>query len=136
MSRREAREVVFKTLFEQDLNPGLELSVAIQTAKDENQTLTGKDEEFALYVLNGVAANIKDIDAFIEESSAQWRISRMAAVDRAILRLATFEMKFGEEKLTSKIVINEAVELAKKYGSDESSRFINGVLSGILKKPE
>ena len=134
MSRREGREAIFKTLFGMDLNPTLDLSTALQTAKDEYKNFTEKDEEYALSTIKGVNENLNAIDSLISLSSPDWKIERMAAVDKAILRLATFEMKFAEEKLKPNIAINEAVELAKKFGADESSRFINGVLSGILKK--
>ena len=134
MSRREGREAIFKTLFGMDLNPTLDLSTALQTAKDEYKNFTEKDEEYALSTIKGVNENLNAIDALISLSSTDWKIERMAAVDKAILRLATFEMKFAEEKLKPNIAINEAVELAKKFGADDSSRFINGVLSGILKK--
>ncbi len=134
MSRREGREAIFKTLFEIDLNPNLDLMTALQTAKDEYANFTDNDSEYALSTLKGVNENLNAIDSLISSSSPDWKIERMAAVDRAILRLATFEMKFAEEKLKPNIAINEAVELAKKFGADDSSRFINGVLSGILKK--
>lgn len=136
MSRRDGREVVLKTLFELDLNPTLDFDIAFATAKDEHENLTKKDENFALVILRGVKENIEAIDELIGTASSSWKVERMAAVDRAVLRLASYELKFSEEKLSSSVVINEAVELAKNYGADESSRFVNGVLSGILKKLE
>ena len=135
MSRRAAREVIFKTLFELDLNSGLDQETALQTAKDAHQNdLTKKDNAYIEKVLRGVTENLKSIDSAISAASTQWKLSRMGSVDRAILRLATYEMKFLSEELTANIVMNEAIELAKIYGTDESKRFINGVLGGILKK--
>lgn len=134
MSRRAAREVIFKTLFELDLNSGLDCETALQTAKDAHQNdLTKKDNAYVEKVLQGINENREVIDGYISASSPEWKLSRMASVDRAILRLATYEMKFLSEELTANIVMNEAVELAKIYGADESRRFINGVLGGILK---
>ena len=69
----------------------------------------------------------------ITNSSKEWKLQRMAGVDRNITRMAVYELKFCEEKLTPNIVINEAVELAKKFGSDESSRFVNGILGAIAR---
>lgn len=134
MSRRAAREVIFKTLFELDLNSGLDQETALQTAKDAHQNdLTKKDNAYIEKVLQGIEKNREAIDNAISESSPAWKLSRMGGVDRAILRLATYEMKFLQEEITANIVMNEAVELAKIYGSDESKRFVNGVLGGILK---
>lgn len=130
---RNRREAIFKTLFEKDLNPDIELFDALETAKEDYNNLTEEDNDYIFRTVEGVIANLKAIDELIGKSSSEWKINRMAAVDRAILRLATFEMKFAKEKLTSNIAINEAVELAKKYGADESRRFVNGVLSGIIK---
>ena len=135
MSRRAAREVIFKTLFELDLNSGLDQEIALQTAKDAHQNdLTKKDNAYIEKVLRGVTENLESIDSTISAASTQWKLSRMGSVDRAILRLAAYEMKFLSEELTANIVMNEAIELAKIYGTDESKRFINGVLGGILKK--
>lgn len=135
MSRRAAREVIFKTLFELDLNSGLDQETALQTAKDAHQNdLTKKDNAYIEKVLHGVTENLESIDSAISAASTQWKLSRMGSVDRAILRLAAYEMKFLSEELTANIVMNEAIELAKIYGTDESKRFINGVLGGILKK--
>ncbi|MBO6305576.1 MAG: transcription antitermination factor NusB [Selenomonadaceae bacterium] len=135
MSRRAAREVIFKTLFELDLNSGLDQETALQTAKDAHQNdLTKKDNAYIEKVLRGVTENLESIDSAISAASTQWKLSRMGSVDRAILRLAAYEMKFLSEELTANIVMNEAIELAKIYGTDESKRFINGVLGGILKK--
>ena len=135
MSRRAAREVIFKTLFELDLNSGLDQETALQTAKDAHQNdLTKKDNAYIEKVLRGVTENLESIDSAISAASTQWKLSRMGSVDRAILRLAAYEMKFLSEELTANIVMNEAIELAKIYGADESKRFINGVLGGILKK--
>lgn len=134
MSRREGREATFKTLFEKDLNSDLDLLTALQTAKEDYADFTDNDDEYAFSTLKGVLANLDAIDALIKSCSPDWKIERMAAVDRAIIRLATFEMKFAEDKLKPEIAINEAVELAKKFGADDSSRFVNGILSGIIKK--
>ena len=73
------------------------------------------------------------IDSLIAASSKDWRLERMATVDRNITRLATFEIRFAEETLTPNIAINEAVELAKKYGTDDSSRYVNGILGAMMK---
>ena len=88
---------------------------------------------FAAQLVHGTRANVEAIDAQIAANSREWKVERMAAVDRNLTRMATYEMCFAEEKLTPNIAINEAVELAKKYGTDDSSRYVNGILGAIMK---
>ena len=78
--------------------------------------------------------SMPEIDGLISSASKEWKLSRMAGVDRNITRMAVFELKFREEKVTPNIIINEAVELAKKFGTDDSSRFVNGILGAVLRK--
>lgn len=77
--------------------------------------------------------HIGDCDALIEGAAIKWQLSRLSQVDRSILRLATYQLKFCDD-IPGKVIINEAIELAKKYSSQQSSRFVNGVLDAILKK--
>lgn len=143
MSRRRAREVALQTLFQLDMNPvekGAEVAEARQTAidvavaaMDDDEKLGKKDMAFLVELVNGTEDNRDEIDSIISENSKEWKLQRMAGVDRNITRLAVYELKFGEEKLTPNIVINEAVELAKKFGTDESSRFVNGILGAIAR---
>jgi len=81
-------------------------------------------------LVEGVAAHQGELDALIKEHSEHWRLERMAAVDRNLLRLALFEL-LHQPAIPAKVVINEAVELAKRYGSEESGSFINGILDRI-----
>jgi len=73
------------------------------------------------------------IDNIIEESSKNWRLSRMATVDRNIIRIATFEL-LSEQDIPSPVIINEAIEIAKKYGTEDSGQFVNGILDTIKRK--
>jgi N utilization substance protein B len=79
----------------------------------------------------GVCQHIASIDALIEKHSQHWKISRMSLVDLSILRLAIFELRFGDEKIDRPVILDEAVELAKEFGSSESAAFVNGVLDPI-----
>lgn len=149
-SRVMARETAFKALFQLDFNFAAEgedstayEDLAIETMIDDANFLTeGNDprkltEEDLLYVeetVKGTRAHLKEIDAIISEHLKQsWQLSRIMAADRNILRLAVYEMRFVEPPLSKNIVINEAVELAKIYGTDDSSRFVNGILEAISK---
>ncbi len=139
MSRRQAREVALQALFQLDLNPGgdgereMYETLAFDTALEEHEKLPKRDREYARSIMEGTRRRLEDIDRMISAASRDWRVERMAAVDRNITRLAVFEMRFGEEEITPRIAINEAVELAKKYGTDDSGRFVNGILGAIVK---
>jgi len=139
MSRRQAREAALQALFQLDLNHGEEgqqeqyETLAIDTVLGEAEKMSAHDREFVNTLVHGTRAHLAEIDSLIAASSKDWKIERMATVDRNITRLATFEIRFSEEKLTPNIAINEAVELAKKYGTDDSSRYVNGILGAMMK---
>ena len=139
MSRRQAREAALQALFQLDLNPGEEgqqeqyETLAIDTVLGEAEKMSVRDREFVRTLVHGTRAHLAEIDSLIAASSKDWRLERMATVDRNITRLATFEIRFAEETLTPNIAINEAVELAKKYGTDDSSRYVNGILGAMMK---
>ena len=140
MSRILAREAAFKALFQLDFNfeetdrEACE-DLAIETMYDDEPKLTAKkDLAFIEESVKGTRAHLAEIDELIMAHLKQgWQLSRLMAADRNILRLAVYEMKFVEPPLPKNIAINEAVELAKKYGTDDSGRFVNGVLEAISK---
>ncbi|MGL6014494.1 MAG: transcription antitermination factor NusB [Selenomonadaceae bacterium] len=132
MSRRQAREVALQALFQLDFNE-VTIEAAVDAALGESAVLADRDREYLRKAVSGTKENLAAIDAIIMECSREWKVERMSGIDRNIARLAVFEMKFNEEEITPNIVINEAVELAKKYGTDESARFINGVLGAMVK---
>lgn len=131
--RTAARESALALLYSSDIT---EHSVA--DIVDAGQ-YPAEDIELAPYaetLVRGVQAHVDDIDDFLESTSENWALDRMPVVDRAILRLAVYEMRYVDEVPVS-VTINEAVELAKAYGGeDDSSRFVNGVLGRIAKKIE
>lgn len=95
-----------------------------------SQSLAGEAKEFSLELVTGVKNRLQEIDGLIEQYCEHWKIGRMAVVDRNILRLAVFEL-IERRDIPSKVSINEAIELGKTFGSDESGPFINGVLDRI-----
>ena len=139
MSRRQAREAALQALFQLDLNPGEEgqqeqyETLAIDTVLGEAEKMSARDREFVHTLVQGTRRHLAEIDRLIAASSKDWKLERMATVDRNVTRLAAFEIRFAEEKLTPNIAINEAVELAKKYGTDDSSRYVNGILGSMMK---
>ena len=136
MSRRNAREIVLKSLFIMDFTPDTEIDKALKVAEEEIQGATKADVAYAKEVVEGTLANIAEIDKELEETSTGWHVSRMSAIDRNLIRLAAYEMFTCVEKVPSAIAINEAVELAKLYGSDESAAYINGILGKMAKNHE
>ena len=143
MSRTQAREVALQALFQFDFNPAEQetdldeaVTEAIDTAvtgDEESEVIYSKDRSYAEGLVMGTLENQQAIDEILEQHARDWSIDRMAAVDRNIARMAVFELKFQEEKVDTAVIINEAVNLAKKFGTDDSSRFINGILSSVEK---
>lgn len=140
MSRRQAREAALQALFQLDLNhadvPEQEMmyeTLAVDTVLREYETLIAHDRTFLQSLVHGTRENLVAIDTRIAACSLEWKIERMAAVDRNLIRMAVYEMFFADERLKPNIAINEAVELAKKYGSDDSRRYVNGILGAIVK---
>jgi N utilization substance protein B len=130
MNRRTAREKGIQALYQMDLS-GAESAEAIENV------LNGDDSESSyLYdVVEGVERNLEDIDNTIKENLEKWSFGRLAKVDRNILRLAVYEMKYTED-IPSKVAINEAIELAKHFSDERAGKFINGVLSKINQSME
>ena len=127
--RRKARTVALQVLYEVD-------SVDHPWDQVSSRDLKGKRlpeeaELFARGLVEGVLANTKRIDDIISEFAPSWPVSQLSVVDRNLLRLATYELTI-ESTSPPKVVINETVELAKLFGSDSSSRFINGVLGSVV----
>ena len=91
---------------------------------------TGELVEFAQSLILGVRRNQGELDAMLDDTASNWSLKRMAATDRNVLRLGAFEILYTETP--GRVVINEAVELAKRYGSKQSAQFVNGVLDGLL----
>ncbi len=130
-TRRRVREVVLQILFEEDINPARKINAASQflaTRMRKNKPLVA----FGEGLLSGVRENRKDIDLLIGQNAANWSVKRMATVDRNVLRLATFEMIWAG--VPGRVVINEAIELAKRYGNHNSGQFVNGILDRILRE--
>ena len=129
MSRRSrAREVALQALFQEDLNPR---ESSDQLAPFLQARLKDKElREFALSLVLGVLRNQDELDALLEEKAENWSVSRMAATERAILRLGAFEIRYAETP--HRVAIDEAVELAKRFGSAQSSQFVNGILDKLI----
>jgi len=127
-TRRQGREAALQVLYLRDVSrDGLPV---VPEAAWSVEPMTPKIREFARRLAEGVLAQQKDIDALIKKVAENWEMGRMAAVDRGILRLAAYEL-LHEAETPINVIINEALEIAKKYSTGESSRFVNGILDKI-----
>lgn len=133
MGRRELREHIFKLLFVSEFNQKEEMPQQMQLYFDQLEELHEKDEAYMNEKFEKVKEKVKEIDDLINTSATGWKTSRMSKVDLAILRLGIYEMKYDED-VPVKVAINEAIELSKQYGGDESSSFINGILGNLTKE--
>lgn len=131
--RRKAREETLRILFR------LEFEKAqldkILTQYWENRRTPEEIKKYSNWLVHGVISHQEKIDSIIQSVSEHWRISRMALIDRNILRMAVFELVY-EENIAPAIVINEAIEVAKKYSGEEAATFINGILDAVRKDLE
>ena len=131
MKRSEIRENILKLLYLDDFHEKKELNTQFSLYFDNKNEFTDKDKDYIIDKANDILAHKNEIDKEIETVSNKWSINRMDKVDKAILRLAYYEIKMDED-IPDVVAVNEAVELSKKYSSDASPKFINGVLSNFV----
>ena len=126
--RRRARELAIQVLFHLEFSPddpNKAFDLICQSFNYQRST-----RSFSKELVLGVCEKKKDLDKLLTEASKNWRLERMSRLDRSILRLATFEMLFRED-IPPKVSIDEAVEVGKKFGSEDSGSFVNGILDNI-----
>jgi N utilization substance protein B len=131
--RRQARMIALQTLYEYDIANHTPKEVLQRHAEERN--LHPKVVEYASELVLGVCSQLADIDAHIQRAAREWPLQQMARIDKNILRLAIYEILFNNT-VPSNAAINEAVELAKSYGSETTSRFVNGVLGTIFNRAQ
>ena len=133
MSRRSrAREVALQILFEDDVNP----RASVEDIKKflSNRLNSPELEEFCLSLIQGVRRNQTELDELLTKTADNWSLGRMAATDRNVLRLGAYEILYTDTP--DRAAINEAVELAKRYGSGQSAQFVNGILDKFLHREQ
>lgn len=128
--RRKAREMALQLLYQMEMQ-GLEPKAVIGRFAGPEE-YSEETRKFAHELVEGTYRNRREIDELIEKHSSHWKLFRMSAVDRNILRLGVYELSYLHEVPTS-VVIDEAIEVAKKFGTENSSAFINGILDNIAK---
>lgn len=143
MKRRLAREIIVQSLYQMEMNDvdsAEAVEMLLEEASEENETDRVITDEIQLkhYVVehvNGVWEHKVAIDDILEHYLKGWQMSRLSRVDRQILRLATFEMIFAEtEDVPAKVAVNEAIDLAKHFGTEDSGKFVNGVLGKMIQE--
>ncbi|MGE5583486.1 MAG: transcription antitermination factor NusB [Bacillota bacterium] len=133
MSRHIAREIAFKILFQTDVGRNPWQEVLPRTLQEND--LPEKSRQFLEQLVKGTIRNLKMIDDVIIKYAQDWKLDRMANTDRNILRMAIYELKFLPD-IPAGVTVNEAVELAKRYGDEESGRFVNGILGNVARATE
>ena len=128
--RRQSREIALQILFQIEYAPQITFDQLLALFENKIEASALK---YADSIIQGVQKSRSEIDLKIQEASRHWKLERMGGVDRNILRLAVYEMFYADEKIEPKIVINEAIEIAKIYGSQESSAFVNGLLDQVTR---
>lgn len=128
LERRRARHQALHILYQREI---IEQSVARILADRSFSIEDGEPSEYCRDAVSGVEVHLERIDAIIEDISENWTLARMPVVDRNILRLAAWEMLYRDEDVPDSVAINEAVEMAKVYGGEDSSKFVNGILGRL-----
>jgi N utilization substance protein B len=133
MSRRSrAREVALQILFEDDVNP--RATVADMKTFVHGRLNSPELEEFCMSLILGVRRNQQELDALLSNTADNWSVARMAATDRNVLRLGAYEILYTDTP--DRAAINEAVELAKRFGTAQSAQFVNGILDKFLHRSD
>ena len=136
-ARTRAREIALQLLFQYEWNSDYNIEQVLK--EYVNGLLAGKPEDndytldFARRCINGVLEHKEEVDALLTRYARKWSVDRMSKVDRNILRLGIYEIVFAPD-IPGRVAVNEAVELAKRFGTDESGAFVNGILDSVLKE--
>ena len=130
MSRREIREQIFTFLFRVEFYTQEELSEQFALFREELGQIRPENLEYIENKIQKIVEVLEQLDAVINEAAEKWKTTRMGKADLTIIRLAVYEMRY-EDDIPVAVAINEAVELAKKFGTDESPKFVNGILAKL-----
>lgn len=131
-TRRQSRELALQVLFQKEFAA----AEGGGNIEDFRRSFDATDEvwEYTLSLLRGVEEHLAAIDALLQSQSAHWSLKRMALVDLNVMRIAAYELRFASEPLPPAVVINEAIEISRKFGSVDSPAFVNGILDQIVKQ--
>ncbi len=133
--RRQSRELALQMLYALDANPSVKPRDLLRIFREEQPEISDRVREFAELLVQGVHTERETIDAAIKARSKNWSLARMPRVDLNIMRLAAYELMFLAE-IPKKVSINEAIEIARKFGDKDSPAFVNGILDEITACPK
>jgi N utilization substance protein B len=131
-TRHKYRELALQALYQIEIT-GARPEEALYDIRQRN---SGQAIDFTISLVQAVTGNIQEIDQVIERSAKNWKLSRMAVVDRNILRLGVAQLMYLSEEVPPKVAIDESIELGKKFGDGQSGKFINGILDNVYKEME
>jgi len=131
VTRRELREHVFLMMFRKEFHDKNELPEQIKLYLSEIENITPEEYDYLIKRVNAIMEKVEEIDDILSKTTSGWSIKRLGKVELTILRIAVYEMHYDDE-IPVKVAINEAVELAKTFGGDETPAFINGVLAKLV----
>jgi N utilization substance protein B len=134
MSRKKARDNAFKCVYELEFGRDENIEKILENCYEENDNKPD-EKEYIEMVLKGIKENLAEIDSIILSKLKNWSFDRIAKIDLAILRLAIYEIKYIDD-IPEKVSANEAVELAKTYGNNDSKSFVNGVIAKVIESKE
>ncbi|MDZ5712124.1 transcription antitermination factor NusB [Jeotgalibacillus haloalkalitolerans] len=126
MKRRTAREKALQALFQMEMNEMTPETAIENILEDE------KHDDYLTDLVEGVSGHLSEIDQVIQNHLEKWKIERLARVDRNILRVALYELLYKKDDVPHNVVLNEAVEISKRFGDEKSSKFVNGLLSKVV----
>lgn len=126
MKRRTAREKALQALFQMEMNEMTPETAIENILEDE------KNDDYLTDLVEGVSGHLSEIDQVIQNHLEKWKIERLARVDRNILRVALYELLYKKDDVPHNVVLNEAVEISKRFGDEKSSKFVNGLLSKVV----
>lgn len=130
MKRSEMREHIFRIIFQAEFADSEEKIENMNFYLEDLENISNKELTYIRTKTSDIFDHIKELDEMVASASAGWKLNRLGKAELAILRLATYEIRYDED-IPEKVAINEAVELAKRYGTDQSPRFVNGVLAKL-----
>lgn len=128
MTRRQSREMMMQILFEMEATGEMDAEHAEMRCRE---TIKGKDQSRSIEILRSITENLASIDEVINQYSRSWKTTRMPKVDLAVLRLAVGESRYADD-VTDAVVISEAINLVRKFSTEQSAAFVHGVLGAIL----
>jgi N utilization substance protein B len=134
-ARHRAREAALQMLYQWEIGrtSPADTILTYWPAQEDDRDLTEAHREFANDLVRGTTSRVEEIDRLVGSRAQNWRVERMAVLDRAVLRLATYEL-LAERQTPARVIINEALELARAYSGEEAVAFVNGVLDGVRKE--